>query len=377
MANFPPQQSTRPENNHGNSSRDGKQGQQHRKKPRAPFSAAGPVHDRTQTKVVVESIPEENFEEEQVRGFFSQFGNIVKVTMMPYKRLAVVEYDNWGSANAAYRSPKVIFDNRFVKVYWYRDEKYGDAANGKSGANGTKSGASAANGSSSAPAGEQMGEFEVEDMEEFTRKQEEAQKNHEEKMRKKEEIEKKRAELEKRQKELHAKHEAEKQRLLAKLGGSEKASGQGMTDSSASEEKGGDAPKSAQTEALRATLAKLQEEAKAFGLDPNAPPDEDATISTYSTFGRGGRGGYSRGRGYPTRGAWRGRGGRGNIHAAYAAFSLDNRPKKISISGVDFSAPEKDEALRQHLFVSLHFGKEVGLTLVVSIGLLTRCLEPW
>lgn len=345
--------------------RNGRQSQQHRKKggPRASFSAAGPVHDRSQTKVVVESIPEENFDEEQVRAFFSQFGNIVNITMMPYKRLAVVEYDNWGSANAAYRSPKVIFDNRFVKVFWYKEEKHGDVANGKGGANGAKNGV---NGSSE----EAMGDFEVEDMGEFTRRQEEAQRIYEEKMRKKQEIEKQREELEKRQKELQAKHEAEKQRLLAKLGGSQMASEQD-TGSSGTDEKGGNAPKS-QTEALRATLAKLQEEAKAFGLDPDVPPDEDATISTYSPFGRGGRGGFHpRGRGYSPRGAYRGRGGRGNIHAAYAAFSLDNRPKKISIVGVDFTAPDKDEALRQHLFVSFHV--KLDITLAATNTLL---LEP-
>lgn len=351
LSHLPQQQPPHPNNGYLNQGKDARQGQQPRKKggPRAPFSAAGPVHDRTQTKVVVESIPEENFEEEQVRGFFSQFGNIVKVTMMPYKRLAVVEYDNWGSANAAYRSPKVIFDNRFVKVFWYKDEKHGEIVNGGAGANGTKNDASLTNGSVE-------GQPDEIDMEEFTRKQEEAQKAHEEKMRKKEEIEKQRAELEKRQKELQAKQEAEKQRLLAKLGGSQKTSEPGA-DVAGSEGKDGDESKSSsQTEALRATLAKLQEEAKAFGLDPNAQPEDDATIQTYSTFSRGGRGGHYRGRGYSPWGTFRGRGGgggRGNIHAAYAAFSLDNRPRKVGMSGVDFSVPEKDEVLRQHLFVSL------------------------
>lgn len=354
---FSPQQSNRPSNNnhHGSSGRDSKQGPQHRKKggPRASFSAAGPVHDRSQTKVVVESIPEDNFEEEQVRKFFSQFGNIVTVTMMPYKRLAIVGYDSWASANKAYRSPKVIFDNRFVKVFWYKEEKHGEFVNGNAGANDAKSGPSATNRPRLLAASDQMSELEMEDMEEFARRQEEAQKNHEEKLRKKEEIEKQRAELEKRQKELQAKQEAEKQRLLARLSGSSKASSGEGGNVLGVDEKIGDAPKSStQTEALRATLAKLQEEAKAFGLDPNASPDDDATISTYSAFSRGGRGGYARVRGYPVRGTYRGRGGRGNIHAAYAAFSLDNRPKKISISGIDLSAPEKDEALRQHLFVS-------------------------
>lgn len=345
----------RPSSGNPNNRRDNRQGQHQRRTgpPRASFSAAGPVHDKTQTKVVVESIPEEHFNEEQVRAFFSQYGNIEEVTMMPYKRLAIVKYDNWGSANAAYRSPKVIFDNRFVKVFWYKDEKHADIANG--GASGPKNGAGAANGSGSASANGQEDEPEL-DMEEFSRKQEEAQKTHEEKMRKKLELDEQRAELEKRQKELQAKHEAEKQRLLTKLASSRKNSTEPGVEGIGSEDKTGDGSKSSQNEALRATLAKLQEEAKAFGLDPHASPESDAVISTY-TFGgytSRGRGGFPRGRGgYAPRGSYRGRGGRGNIHAAYAAFSLDNRPRKVAMSGVDFSAPEKDEALRQHLFVSL------------------------
>lgn len=273
--------------------------------------------------------------------------------MMPYKRLAIVKFDNWGSANAAYRSPKVIFDNRFVKVFWYKDDKHGDLA--KEDVNGTKNGLAAANGSGGDSAEAQEDNI---DMEEFTRKQEEAQKAHEEKVRKTKELENKRKELA----ELQAKHEAEKQRLLAKLATSSRknssdsgANGAGMEDSA------GDGSKSkTQTEALRATLAKLQEEAKAFGLDPHVQAEDDATISTHTQgYAPRGRGGYFRGRGtYAPRASFRGgRGGRGNIHAAYAAFSLDNRPRKVAMSGVDFSTPEKDEALKQHLFVSLPAGK--------------------
>lgn len=343
-----------PHNGPSNQRRDNRQGQHQRRTgpPRAPFSASGPVHDRTQTKVVIESIPEENFDEKQVRDFFSQYGTIEEVTMMPYKRLAIVKYENWASANAAYKSPKVIFDNRFVKVFWYKEEKHADLA--KDDANGKKNGIASANGSGGVSA---EGQEEELDMEEFARKQEEAQRAHEEKMRKTQELAKRRAELERQSKELQAKHEAEKQRLLAKLASSGKNPAESGTNGTGADVKGDDVSKSSstQTEALRATLAKLQEEAKAFGLDPHAQAEDDATISTYSSgYNPRGRGGYYRGRAsYTPRGSFRGgRGGRGNIHAAYAAFSLDNRPKKVALSGVDFSAPEKDEALRQHLFVS-------------------------
>ncbi|PSS00713.1 hypothetical protein BD289DRAFT_20068 [Coniella lustricola] len=337
--------------------------------PRASFSLSGPVLDRTKTKVVVESIPEENFDEGQVRDFFSQFGTIEEVTMMPYKRLAIIKFDNWGSANAAYKSPKVIFDNRFVKVFWYREGDHADI--GKPGSTEGKNGFKTSRGPYTGSTEGQDPDF---DMSEFTRKQEEAQKLHEEKQRHKQELDKQRAELEKRQKELKAKHEAEKQRLLAKLSGSHKSVAQDSSGVKA--ENGEDAKNSSasQTEALRATLARLQEEAKQFGLNPDAHMEEDATISTTfspSYHPRGGRGGYSRGRAsYVPRGSYRGAahggGGRGHIHAAYAAFSLDNRPRKVALEGVDFSAPEKDEALRQHLFSLGEFTAEIQVTPTVA-----------
>ena len=89
---------------------------------RASFSHAGPNFDRSNTTVVVEQIPEEKFDEQSVRDFFSQFGNIVDIQMQAYKRLAIVKFDDYFAARSAYDSPKVIFDNRFVKVYWYKPD---------------------------------------------------------------------------------------------------------------------------------------------------------------------------------------------------------------------------------------------------------------
>lgn len=368
---FPQQQGPFQGNAHPNQNRNNRQGQQRRKggQGRAPFSAEGPVNDRTQTKVVVESIPEENFEEDQVRIFFAQFGNVEEVTMMGYKRLAIVKFDNWASANAAYKSPKVIFDNRFVKVFWYKDEKHSDIANGSK--NGRPAAANGVKHEDHHPSGDikmEDGEDEI-DMEEFTRKQEEAQRLHEEKTARMREIERKREELERKQKLLQARQAAERQRLMEKLArkNSNEAGSAGAGDATtttASSEGGKGGAEASKTEALKATLAKLRGEAEALGIDPNnaAQQQQDDGVHFTTTGyappsygGRGGRGGYGyRGRGgYVPRGSsYRGgaRGGRGSFHAAYAAFSLDNRPKTVAISGVDFSAPEKDEALRRHLF---------------------------
>lgn len=294
--------------------------------------------------MVVESIPEKNFSEADVREFFSQFGNVVEVSMQPYKRLAIVRFDAWAAANAAYKSPKVIFDNRFVKVFWYKE----DGANLPPSAPPNGAGASDQAGSTSA------GEGEI-DAAEFAKKQEEAQKAYEEKTRKKEELERQKLELEKRQKELLAKQQEEKQRLYAKLtSGSSKTGGQGTVDANTAEgsEASKEAPKpTSQTEALRAQLAALEEEAKQLGLDPNAVDEPPPYWSRGRGRGRGRGGSY----GFSPRGSYPSYRGRGNSRAGYAAYSLDNRPRRVAVSGVDFTVPEKDEVLRQYLFVRFFF----------------------
>lgn len=314
---------------------------------RAAFSAEGPVTDQTKTTIVVENIPEESCSEEEVRRFFSQFGDILEVSMQPHKHLAVVRFDNWESANAAYRSPKVIFDNRFVKVFWYKDSS--NSANPQSAANGFKhnNGDQAAENAAAEP---EM------DPEEFQRRQEEAQRQFQEKETKRSALEQQRQELEKKQQELLEKHREQTQRLRNKL---QEKNGNAATagDSSGGDAaNGGTSSSGTGADMLRAKLAALEQEAKILGIDPDAPTVDDELASTSSYAPRGGW----RGRGAPRargRGSWRGGqasfrgGGLGGRHAAYAQFSIDNRPKKLAITGVDFTVPEKDESLRHFLLV--------------------------
>ncbi|KAF3062289.1 hypothetical protein GL218_03641 [Daldinia childiae] len=309
-----------------------------RTKGRPPNTTSGPIHDKTKTAIVVQNIPSGYFTEEKVREYFSQFGNIADISIQGPDRLAVVKFDTWDAAHAAWSSPKVIFDNRFVKVFWHKDdtESRPNSVNGKAG-NGAKNGAT--NGNSLI---EESAPTESFDMDEFIRKQEEAQKAHEEKTKKREELERQRQELEERQKELRARQLEEKRRLQAKLTG--KSSSETTDDTTKKP--------TSQTEALKAQLAALEEEANVLGIDPDAI-HEDSSWSTRGR-GRGGRGYRGRGRyvARATRGghSYQGRGGIEARHAAYAAYSLDNRPKIIALSGVDFTNLEKDEALRQYLF---------------------------
>ncbi|KAJ6789275.1 hypothetical protein PWT90_02141 [Aphanocladium album] len=322
----------------GRKNRGGKAG----KSSKASISADGPVYDRSMSTIVIENIPEESFSEEQVYDFFAQFGKIEKVSTQEHKHLAIVKYSNWDEASAAYKSPKVIFDNRFVKVFWYKEEA------DRAGQRGSRSaGQGAREGFSGGDDGGQTPEI---DPEEFQRRQDEAQKLHQERESKRSELEVKRQELEKQQQELLAKHRAETEKLqaklLAKTGG---GTGDGVTDENGTP--------SGSTDMLRAKLALLEQEAKILGIDPQNPNGEDNDAGSF----RGGyRGRGYRGRGGSTRGGYapRGRGsfrGNGARHAAYAQFSIDNRPKKIAIAGVDFSATEKDEALRHFLISNGEF----------------------
>lgn len=302
---------------------------------RSEFSALGPNEDQSITTIVVEQIPDDKFNEQSIREFFSQYGDIVDITLQSYKNLALVKYDTYAAAKAAWSSPKVIFDNRFVKVYWHKPKEKADR-NGEPAA------------------GEAPGDGTVFDKEEFERHQQEAQKTYEEKMKKRKEMEEAKQALERQREELQKKQQEEKAKLLQKLGAT--PSGNGTDSPNGHASPAADEGASEQTKQLRAQLAALEEEAKNLGIDPH----NTETGPSYSYRGRGrgyppyyrGRGGCPpRGRGYDPsyRGGYRGRGaprGRGA-----SVLRLDNRPRRIAISGVALNS-EQDEALRQYLVVS-------------------------
>lgn len=189
------------------------------------------------------------------------------------------------------------------------------------------------------------------DMEEFLRKQEAAQKLFDEKMQKKQEVQRQRQELEKRQQDLLARQHEEREKLRAKLAVAGRDDGNAdsiATSNSGLDVKMGDA---SVTDKLRAQLAALEEEAKSLGLDPNAVEESGPWAFRGRGRGRGSYRGRHGSRGF--RGGYRGgyHSGREDVHAAYAAYSLDNRPKRVLITGIDFTEREKDEMLRQYLLV--------------------------
>ena len=270
------------------------------------------------TTIVVEQIPEDHFEEEIVRNFFSQFGKVLEITMKPYKHLALVKYETHGAAKRAWESPKAIFDNRFVKVYWYRPD-----LKSEKGSNGTSS-------------KDADGNMDVDAMDEeaFKQQQQEKQKAYEERVRTRKAMEDARQDLVRRRKTVMKEHEA----LVKKLAMAEGEEGDLHSINGMKESSDEDAP-DPNIKALRDQLAKMQAEAKSLGIDPDAPSSRKpyrggfAARAAYRSFGS------SRGH-YPGYGFVRGR--------DPSVRKLDNRPRNIAISGVEFDR-EKEENLRSYL----------------------------
>lgn len=312
---------------------------QRRNNNRADFSLAGPNHDRSITTIVVEQIPEEKFDEKSVREFFSEFGFIEEVTMQPYKRLALVRYDDYMAARRAYESPKVIFDNRFVKVYWY---KPGGIPTPSMTVKATEN-------SPSVPKEEEA----IFDREKFERDAVAAQKKLEEKKVQMKEVEAKRQALEKQKEELAQKQAEEKRKLLEKLaskgvGSNGDTTMTDVTNGANKANKADEGKVSAHTKALRAKVAELEAEAKSLGLD-------SALSETPYSHSRG----RGRGRGRASYRGWEGfqasfessrgniRGRSGFVGRGGGKYNLDNRTRKVAVTG-DLIG-EKDEALRQYL----------------------------
>lgn len=288
---------------------------------RSEYSQLGPGNNPFNATIMVEQIPDDRCNEQDVRQFFSVFGEIQEIFMEPMQKLAMVTYANPRAAYAAYNSPKAIFDNRFVKVYMKRSERSLGAPARDAAVNGPTDDTEMANVEKFDPA-----EF-ARRQEEMQKKYEEAQKQREEAARQMQDVNARLIQMETQRKELEA--------MLAKRIGIEDFN-------EASKENG--AENNEQTMALKVQLAQLEAEAMSLGIDPDAASTNGFVGSAYR--GVRGRGRY-RGRG---RGSYRGfRGGWAGGSRVGAVMRLDNRPKTVSIKFSDGNYESHEEAIRQYL----------------------------
>jgi RNA recognition motif. (a.k.a. RRM, RBD, or RNP domain) len=76
----------------------------------------------TSTTLIVENIPPQNCTADSISDFFSRFGAITNIKLEPHVSKCTITFASHREAQSCYNSPDVIFDNRFVKVYWLREE---------------------------------------------------------------------------------------------------------------------------------------------------------------------------------------------------------------------------------------------------------------
>lgn len=82
---------------------------------KSPFSRG------TNTALVVRKIPKELNVEEKIREHFERFGRLVhvEVNFGGAPDAALVRFGAPNEANAAYRCPESVFNNRFIRLYWF------------------------------------------------------------------------------------------------------------------------------------------------------------------------------------------------------------------------------------------------------------------
>lgn len=74
------------------------------------------------TRLVVDKIPPAYCSIAKVNEYFERFGKITNITVHPEIQRARIEFSTREEAAAAHSCPDVLFENRFVKVYWDHEE---------------------------------------------------------------------------------------------------------------------------------------------------------------------------------------------------------------------------------------------------------------
>ncbi|KAI8145197.1 hypothetical protein BJV82DRAFT_605275 [Fennellomyces sp. T-0311] len=80
-------------------------------------------YTKDSTRIVIEKIPLESCNIDAVTETFKKFGTIVDIELQPENQRAFLEFKTHDEAHKAHQSPEVLFNNRFVKVYWRKEER--------------------------------------------------------------------------------------------------------------------------------------------------------------------------------------------------------------------------------------------------------------
>ncbi|KAI8384722.1 uncharacterized protein BYT42DRAFT_563451 [Radiomyces spectabilis] len=280
------------------------------------------------TTLVVDNLPPEVCQISKINDYFKRFGTITNITVQFPK--ATLQFSTRAEAEAAYNSPESIFDNRFIKVYWYKE----DSANNAPATTEIKS--AVPEPVKNEPDPDAIAARAAE----LARIREEKQKKHQERMKAILELQKQKEQLLQRQideqKALLAKlsdsnnmtqaEKAELLKALKKIAADIDTSKAGVASTAQQQTEAAQDQETESPEDLKKKLALLEAEAAVLGLTD--------TLSAQGGGFRGGRGGYPvRGRGWP------------RMRGGMTRMSLDHRPTKVLVKDI----PENcEQDLRRH-----------------------------
>lgn len=95
----------------GRRGREGRGGRDKEKKE----AAVKPEERKT---LYVKSIPPNQMNLMKLSAHFGRFGTVVNIQLRPKEGAAYVQFDDHASAERAFKSPKSVMGNRFIKVVW-------------------------------------------------------------------------------------------------------------------------------------------------------------------------------------------------------------------------------------------------------------------
>ncbi|KAI9263780.1 hypothetical protein BY458DRAFT_587720 [Sporodiniella umbellata] len=281
-------------------------------------------NNSTNTTLVVEKIPLESCQISTVNEFFSKFGTITNISVQSHAQKAIIQYGTRSEAEKAYTCPDSVFGNRFVKVYWHKEESTPALVTGSNAISPAET--TETENTNKRKADEPDPEAVAARAAEIAKAREEKHKKHQEHMQAILEIQKK------REQQLQQQIEEQK-RLFGKLSNSSNMSTEEKTeilkqlknvqsniDNSKNQtisETLSDSSNKAETMSdLQKKLVHLEAEASLLG--GGAP---------YSN-----RGGFSS----------RGRGGVASTRGGYTRMSLDNRTTKIEVKNIPEGTTEEE-----------------------------------
>ncbi|KIY51399.1 hypothetical protein FISHEDRAFT_37255 [Fistulina hepatica ATCC 64428] len=331
------------------------------------FGDSAPTVGRLQRRhgdktIVVEKIPAEKMTLEAVNDWFKRFGPVTNVAVDTTQGKALVSFVDHESALKAWKSEDAIFGNRFVRVFWYRPME----GHGQTGAIALEASRAAvesinkaessgpllasASGSASAPASAPapvpvLAPAGSAPSARPRKPSVTATPTTKQKLAEKQQLlEAQIAEQKSLMASLATASPTERKEVMQRLRslGEEmdklKSSITTAPDHEQVERErldkelelhaaGGEGEET--TEELKAKLERLKAEARSLGITDIDEPAEPHVGSEYPPY-RGGYRGRSRGRGY-----YRGRGGAAFGGRARPKMSLDNRPRKLIVKGVN------------------------------------------